>query len=591
MAFDFQTYKIRHDFSKGHFLGNDSSIPGTYVAALPNELWAGTSFEMIIDCYEHLVGDVKASFQAGTATLKIKFANTDDTPTIVVSGTISEEDVGDGFYNRLTFQVAADAIPASYTGSAARGQNKVLLYFEVTATGKKEAAGQYLYITDHDGDGTGNPDAAVMPYTPADSTHWPGTAPDDVAEALDYLAENLTGLDWQPSVLDKDLTAPPGSPATGARYIVGGSATGDWSGHDDDIAEYDGSNWDYITPDEGFCTTVEDENIAYRYNGSGWVTFASLIDHGLLAGLADDDHTQYEKKATWTAHSILKKDGTGDPAALTVTEESIVARITGGNIAALAIAEATMLGRLTGGNVAALTASQIRTLADVPSNADAVLDSLFDANTILAADTDNTPAALTVAEQTLVGRITGGNIAALTATQIRTLLNVIEKTLTDTYIWVGNGSNEAAAVAVSGDATLANTGALTLNAAHAEQRAAYRVEDLAADADISARPVFVHPRACTLVSVGILTEGAPAGVDDSNTAVIAVKDDAGNTIVSKTYDTANQPPSSDYEDLGSLDGTHKVLSAAEHVTLDVTCGTTADLPAFQIILVFEPTNA
>lgn len=55
---------------------------------------------------------------------------------------------------------------------------------------------------------------------------------------------------------------------------------------------------------------------------------------------------------------------------------------------------------------------------------DVVLKSLFDANTILAADTDNTPAAVTVEEQTLVGRITSGNITALTATQVRTLLNV-----------------------------------------------------------------------------------------------------------------------------------------------------------------------
>lgn len=51
---------------------------------------------------------------------------------------------------------------------------------------------------------------------------------------------------------------------------------------------------------------------------------------------------------------------------------------------------------------------------------------LFDANTILAANADNTPLALTIAEQRLVGRITGGNIAALTAAQVRTLLNVAD---------------------------------------------------------------------------------------------------------------------------------------------------------------------
>ena len=54
--------------------------------------------------------------------------------------------------------------------------------------------------------------------------------------------------------------------------------------------------------------------------------------------------------------------------------------------------------------------------------ADVVAKALFDAYTILMATTDDTPVALTVAEQTLVGRITGGAIAALTATQVITLL-------------------------------------------------------------------------------------------------------------------------------------------------------------------------
>jgi hypothetical protein len=47
--------------------------------------------------------------------------------------------------------------------------------------------------------------------------------------------------------------------------------------------------------------------------------------------------------------------------------------------------------------------------------------SLYDAHTILAATTDNTPAPVTVAEQRIVGRKTGGNIAALTAAEVLTL--------------------------------------------------------------------------------------------------------------------------------------------------------------------------
>lgn len=43
-----------------------------------------------------------------------------------------------------------------------------------------------------------------------------------------------------------------------------------------------------------------------------------------------------------------------------------------------------------------------------------VASTLFDANTILAANSDNTPAAVTIAENDLVGRLAGGNIGGIT---------------------------------------------------------------------------------------------------------------------------------------------------------------------------------
>lgn len=54
----------------------------------------------------------------------------------------------------------------------------------------------------------------------------------------------------------------------------------------------------------------------------------------------------------------------------------------------------------------------------------AVPKATYDAHTVLAATTDNTPAAVTVAEQTIVGRKTGGNITALTAAETKTLLGL-----------------------------------------------------------------------------------------------------------------------------------------------------------------------
>lgn len=75
-----------------------------------------------------------------------------------------------------------------------------------------------------------------------------------------------------------------------------------------------------------------------------------------------------------------------------------------------------------------------------------VASSLFDANTILAANTDNTPAAVTIAEARIVGRISGGNITGLTAAQMKTLLGYLQNISEDTTPQLGgnldtNGSD------------------------------------------------------------------------------------------------------------------------------------------------------
>ena len=119
------------------------------------------------------------------------------------------------------------------------------------------------------------------------------------------------------------------------------------------------------------------------------------------------------------------------------------------------------------------------------------------------------------------------------------------------------------------------------------------IENLAAGADIAARAQWVAPvEGCVLTRAGIVPQGASAGVDDANTAVLALADADGNAIVSKTYNTAAQPPAaSAYGSLGTPDATHAVLTANEVVTLAVTQGATADLPAFLLVLEWTPSQA
>lgn len=70
-------------------------------------------------------------------------------------------------------------------------------------------------------------------------------------------------------VIDKDLSAPPAGPAEGDVYIVASGATGDWAGHDGEVAYFE-QVWRFITPNEGLVLWVRDEGQFYLYGVGGW---------------------------------------------------------------------------------------------------------------------------------------------------------------------------------------------------------------------------------------------------------------------------------------------------------------------------------
>jgi len=55
----------------------------------------------------------------------------------------------------------------------------------------------------------------------------------------------------QLAVESRALSAPPTSPADGARYIVASGATGDWAGQDHAVALNAGGGWLFLTPNAG----------------------------------------------------------------------------------------------------------------------------------------------------------------------------------------------------------------------------------------------------------------------------------------------------------------------------------------------------
>jgi len=132
---------------------------------------------------------------------------------------------------------------------------------------------------------TGDFDNATVATSPSEAS--------DVA-IKSYVDSVAQGLDWQDSVLDEQ-NDPPSSPADGDRYLTDNNPTGAWDTHPNEIAEWDGTNseWDFFVPDEGWAVFLEDTNLLKVYDASDWIEFGSAIDHGALAGLGDDDHTQY----------------------------------------------------------------------------------------------------------------------------------------------------------------------------------------------------------------------------------------------------------------------------------------------------------
>ena len=111
----------------------------------------------------------------------------------------------------------------------------------------------------------------------------------EIAALKDYVDSLVQGLDWQNSVID-ELADPPGTPSEGDRYLVIASASGDWAGHEKDIAEWNGSSWDFTTPNKGFAVYIEDVGKQKTYSGTDWVSFGSTVDHGNLTNVTQDQH-------------------------------------------------------------------------------------------------------------------------------------------------------------------------------------------------------------------------------------------------------------------------------------------------------------
>ncbi len=78
--------------------------------------------------------------------------------------------------------------------------------------------------------------------------------------------------------LDRDLSAPPASPADGDTYLVHAGASGDWTGQDGQIAYASDGAWRFAAPFTGLAAFVVDESCLIVFTGSAWVDYASILN-------------------------------------------------------------------------------------------------------------------------------------------------------------------------------------------------------------------------------------------------------------------------------------------------------------------------
>ncbi|WP_052699251.1 DUF2793 domain-containing protein [Hyphomicrobium sp. 99] len=110
------------------------------------------------------------------------------------------------------------------------------------------------------------------------------------AQAQKHVTHNeaIRALDClvQLSVESRTLTAPPASPAEGARYVVAASPTGAWSGNAGRIAAFQDGAWTFYAPKDGWVAWVAAESALVIYAAGAWSLFAGSGGGGEGGGLS-----------------------------------------------------------------------------------------------------------------------------------------------------------------------------------------------------------------------------------------------------------------------------------------------------------------
>lgn len=130
------------------------------------------------------------------------------------------------------------------------------------------------------------------------------------AQAQKHVTHNeaLRALDVmvQAAVTDRDRATPPGSPAEGNRHIVAAGASGDWAGHETEIALFQDGVWLFHAPRPGWRVHVLDEALTVTFDGTGWGGADQVAQLGINTAADATNRLAVASDAT-----LLSHDGAG----------------------------------------------------------------------------------------------------------------------------------------------------------------------------------------------------------------------------------------------------------------------------------------
>lgn len=140
------------------------------------------------------------------------------------------------------------------------------------------------------------------------------------------------------------------------------------------------------------------------------------------------------------------------------------------------------------------------------------------------------------------------------------------------------------AVAAINEIDASVTAAEALLASSLSQVLSFQIDALTAGTDISGKVLAAMPTGYSfeILSADVIANGSSAGIDATNTCVIAVKN-GSDTVVTKTYNnTVTFPADNAVDNLGAISATYKTVAAGAKLSIAVANGTTAATPKFML---------